>query len=209
MGAGVGVDSDSMKDRVLPPPPPPSFSSLPKNPSAETDFWAGLFLDLSVRVEWLGQALDAVPKEDASAASLVRLRSYAHALRELRESVAKVQAYRASPSLRPQFSLEGPLAGFLSRLYAWCQELGDDFERMAVALRLRKPTSIVFSHDLVNSSYAQFETLIAAIRRDDDIARELHSRADPETWRAFEECIEELTWATEWLHMALARPPGA
>ena len=162
-----------------------------------------------MRVEWLGQALDAVPKEDASAAALVRLRGYAHALDELREAIAKLQAYRSAPSLKPQFSLEGPLAGYLSRLYAWCEEIGEDFERMAVALRLRKPTSIVFSHRVVNDSYAQFESLVASIRKDDDIARELHGQDDRERWRAFEECLEELIWATEWLHMALARPPGA
>ena len=203
-----GVGSDAMSDRLLPPPPPPSSAGLMKKPSVETDFWAGLFLDLSVRVEWLGQALDAVPREDASAAALVRLRSYAQALEELHESLARVQAHRAEPSLRPQFTLDGPLAGYLSRLYAWCEEIGNDFERMAVALRQRKPTSIVFSHHAVNASYAHFEKLVASMRQDDDIARELHGRDDREGWRAFEECVEELIWATEWLHMALARPPG-
>lgn len=197
-----------MTARLLPPLPPSSSARLPKAPSVETDFWAGLFLDLSVRVEWLGQALDAVPKEDASAAALVRLRSYAHALNELHEALAKVQARRTVPTVRPQFALDGPLAGYLSRLYAWCEEIGDDFERMAVALRQRQPTSIVFSHQAVNRSYAQFEALVASMRQDDDVARELHGRDDPQGWRAFEESVEELIWATEWLHMALARPPG-
>lgn len=194
-------------DRVLPPPPPPSSRPSHK-PSRETDFWAGLFLDLSVRVEWLGQALDAVPKEDASAPALVRLRSYARALQELHAALERVQAHRADPHLKPLFSLEGALAGFLSRLYGWCEEVGNDFERMAVALRRREPTSIVFSHHAVNGSYAQFNELVASMRHTNDIARELHGLDDVKRWRAFDESLEELIWATEWVHMSLARRPG-
>src|SRR2546421_1409 len=133
--------------------------------SAETDFWAGLFVDLCVRVEWLEQALDAVPKDDASAASLARMRGYAKALHELRGALERVHAHRANVHLKPLYSLESPLAGYLSRLYGWCEEIGRDFERMAAALRKREPTSIVFSHKSVNESYAHFEALVAAVRR--------------------------------------------
>lgn len=194
-------------DRVLPAPPPPS-SRPARTSSRESDFWAGLFLDLSVRVEWLGQALDAVPKEDASAPAIVRLRAYARALQELHAALERVQAHRSDPYLKPLFSLEGALAGFLSRLYGWCEEIGDDFERMAVALRRREPTSTVFSHHAVNGSYVQFSALIAAMRHANDIARELHGLEDVQGWRAFDECLEELIWATEWVHMTLARRPG-
>jgi hypothetical protein len=178
-------------------------------PSTESDFWASLFVDLCVRVEWLEQALDAVPKDDASAASLVRMRSYAHALHELHLAVERAQAHRADPRLKPLFSLEGPLAGYLSRLYGWCEEIGNDFERMAVALRRRQPTSIVFSHKAVNDSYAHFEELVSAMRRQYDIAHALHAGADDHAWRTFDERLEELIWSTEWVHMTLARPPGA
>jgi len=175
-------------------------------PSTETDFWAGLFLDLSVRVEWLGQALEAVPKEDASAAALVRLGSYARALHEVHEALARVHAHRPDPYLKPLFSLDGPLALYLSRLYAWSEQIGDDFERMAVALRRKERTSIVFSHSAVNDSYAQFATLIEAMRRACDAAREVLGTKSQ--WRAFDEHLEELIWSTEWVHMTLARPPG-
>jgi len=177
-------------------------------PSTESDFWAGLFLDLRVRVEWLGQSLEAVPREDASAAALVRLRSYARGLEDLQHALAQVQAHRADPHLKALFSLEGPLAGYLSRLYAWCEAIGDDFERMAVALRRRQPTSVVFSHRAVNDSYAQFATLIAAMRAANDAARERRGAAPDPHWLAFEERVEELIWATEWIHMTLARRPG-
>src|SRR5271166_88799 len=140
-----------------------------QKPSGESDFWAGLFLDLCVRVEWLGQAVDAVPKEDASAAAVVRLRSYAHALGELKHAIERVQAHRNEPNLKPLFSLEGTLAGYLSRLYGWCEEVGADFERMAVALRRRQPTSIVFSHQAVNASYAHFEELVVALRHANEV----------------------------------------
>ena len=176
--------------------------------SGESDFWAGLFLDLTLRVEWLSQTLDSVPRGDASAAALVRLRSYARALEDLHRAVERVQAHRAQPFLKPLFSLEGPLAGFLSRLFAWCDEIGADFERMAVSLRRREPTTVVFSHKAVNGSYAQFHELIGAMRHADEIARELHGDEDAQAWRAFDDHIEELIWATEWLHMTLARRPG-
>ncbi|HEY1959467.1 MAG TPA: hypothetical protein VGH28_27840 [Polyangiaceae bacterium] len=176
--------------------------------SVETDFWAGLFLDLTLRVEWVAQTLDSVPHGEASAAALVRLRSYARALEELHRAIEHVHAHRAQPYLKPLFSLEGPLAGYLSRLFAWCDEVGADFERMAISLRRREPTMIVFSHKAVNGSYAQFDELISAMRRADEIARELHGDEDAAGWRRFDEHLEELIWATEWLHMTLARRPG-
>ncbi len=177
-------------------------------PSSETDFWAGLFVDLTVRVEWLEQALEAVPKDDASAASLVRMRSYAKALHELRVALERVQAHRADPRVKPLFSLEGSLANYLSRLSGWCEEIGNDFERMAGAMRRREPISIVFSHSSVNDSYASFDALVAAMRAQYEIARDLHAGEDRIAWRAFDERLEELIWACEWVHMTLARAPG-
>lgn len=189
--------------RIIPPAPPSHAASLPKG-SGEADFWAGLFLDLTVRVEWLEQALDAVPSSDTSALALVRLRSYAQALDELHKALQRVQAHRADPRHKPLFSLDGPLAGYLSRLYAWCEEIGEDFERMAVALRRHEPTTMVFSHRAVNSSYAHFEELVAAIRRVNDGSR----GASPAEHKDLDEHLEELIWATEWVHMTLARRPG-
>jgi hypothetical protein len=176
--------------------------------SGESDFWSGLFDDLSVRVEWLEQALDGVPKNDTSAAALVRMRSYQHALHELRVAIQHAQAHRGDPRLKPLFTLEGPLAGYLSRLYGWCHEIGTDFERMAAALRRREPTTTVFSHKAVNDSYAHFESIVAAMRTQIEVASHLHAKGDEARWRAFDECLEELIWAAEWVHMTLARPPG-
>jgi hypothetical protein len=199
-----------MSERILPPRPPTSSAvAISRIASTESDFWAGLFLDLSVRVEWLEQALDAVPKADASAAALVRLRSYAHALHELHQALAHVQAHRSNAHLKSLFTLDGPLAGYLSRLYAWCDGIGNDFERMAVALRRREPTSIVFSHKAVNESYAQFAALITTMRKAHDRAQKAEiDKHDEQGWRAFDEHVEELIWATEWVHMTLARGPG-
>jgi hypothetical protein len=192
------------EDRILPPPP----SSAPRLSSREADFWAGLFLDLSVRVEWLAQALDAVPREDASAPALVRLRSYARALQELHQAIEHVHAHRADLRLKPLFALDGPLAAYLSRLYAWSEEIGDDFERMAAALRRRSPTSVVFSHQAVSGSYAHFDGLVAAMRRAIEVPREPHDVEGHRAWRALDESLEELVWAAEWVHMTLARRPG-
>jgi hypothetical protein len=197
-----------MTERNFPRRPQSSSKAL-RIPSTESDFWAGLFLDLGLTVEWLGQALDAVPTGDASATALVRLRSYARALQELHQSLGRVQAHRPDPQFKPVFVLDGPLAAYLSRLYAWCDEIGNDFERMAGALRRREPTSVVFSHRAVNDSYAQFTALIEAMRKGLERAHPAHGEKDPGAWRAFEEHVEELIWATEWLHMTLARAPGS
>ena len=189
------------EDRVLPPKPEPSAAALLRKPSRATDFWAGLFLDLTVRVEWLAQALDAIPQKDTSAAALARLRDYARALEDLRVALQRVQGHRADPRVKPRFSLEGPLAAYLSRLYAWCDAIAADFERMAGALRRGQPTSIVFSHHAVNESYREFDALISAMRGVDGV-EDAAARHDLELH------LEELVWATEWLHMTLARPPG-
>jgi hypothetical protein len=196
------------EERILTPAPPPSSAALLRIPSTESDFWAGLFLDLTVRVEWLGQALDAVPREGAAAEALVRLRSYARAIDELRVALERVQSHRRDPILRKLFALDGPIAGYLSRLYGWCEEIGNDFERMAVALRRGQPTTVVFSHHAVNASFAHFEKLVSAMRRAYDAARAQGGEADEAGWRAFDEHLEELIWATEWVHMTLARAPG-
>ncbi|MGH7436456.1 MAG: hypothetical protein ACRENE_12355 [Polyangiaceae bacterium] len=121
-----------------------------------------------------------------------------------------MQAQRKSAILKPLFSLDGPLAGFLSRLYGWCEEIGNDFERMAVAMRRKLPTSTVFSHKTVNGSYTQFETLFATVRAAHVEARRRHEcdERDDSAWRTFDESVEELIWATEWVHMTLARRPG-
>lgn len=190
------------------PPRPKSISGFPRIPSAETDFWAGLFQDLNLRVEWLEQALDAVPREDASAASFVRLGSYTRALHELGQALERVHTHRKDPNLKPLFALDGPLANFLSRLYAWSDTIGDDFERMATCLRRREPTSVVFSHRAVNDSYEQFNALIESMRRAIEAARASAPSNAADAWRSFDEHVEELIWATEWVHMTLVRRPG-
>ena len=162
----------------------------------ESELWAGLFLDLSVRVEWLAQALEGVPSDEAGAA---RLRDYTRALAELHSALERVDAHRSDPRFAPLFALESPLAGYLSRLYAWCDELSEDFESMAAALRRGQPTSIVFSFHAVTRSYAHFDEMVGSIR---GLCVE---RLCPR----FDQHLEELIWANEWLHMTLARAPGA
>jgi hypothetical protein len=163
----------------------------------ESELWGRLFLDLSVRVEWLTQALEGVPSDEAGAA---RLRDYARSLAELHGALERVDAHRSDPRLAPLFTLEGPLAGYLSRLYAWCDEIGEDLERMAAALRRGQPTSVVFSFHAVTRSYAHFDEMVGSIRR-----RLCVERVCPR----FDQHLEELIWANEWLHMTLARAPGA
>lgn len=78
---------------------------------------------------------------------------------------------------------------------------------MAVALRRHQPTRAVFSHKAVNESYAQFDALIDAVRRGNQPTRATSDLPKAKV-RAFDERLEELIWATEWIHLALARSPG-
>lgn len=87
--------------------------------------------------------------------------------------------------------------------------IGIDFERTAAALRRGDPISIVFSQHEVNESYAQFGMLTDAVRRTLAGASEQHDTTEPERWWEFTERVEELIWATEWVHLTLARRPGS
>lgn len=183
------------------PPPPPSSRRFP---ATDQTFFEDLFADLSVRIEWLGQVLESVPDRESSA--LARLHEYTKALGDLRQSLEHLHSHAKDRDLAPLFALDGPLAGYLSRLYAWCEEISEDFERLAVALRRGDNVWTVFSAKMVNGSFAHFDEIAAATRR--DIARMRAGMPATPAERRFDTHLEEVLWATEWLHMSLARPPG-
>lgn len=186
-----------------PPFIPPAPSSQ-RPPSVERDFFADLLEDLTIRVEWLGQVIESVPDSGA----LAQLRGWAKALGELHQALGHVQQHQRDPRFKKLFALEGPLAAYISRLYAWCGEISHDFEALAVKLRRNEPVLAVFSHHAVNKSFAEFQELGAALRESMADSR----RTDPvavASWATFDRDFEELLWATEWMHMSLAKRPGA
>jgi hypothetical protein len=173
-------------------------------PPTEATFFDDLFVDLEVRIEWLGQVLDSVPDQESSA--LARLHEYTKALGDLRRALERLHAHAHDRALAPLFALDGPLAAYLSRLYAWCEEISNDFERLAVGLRRKEPVWSVFSQSIVNGSFAHFDELASATRGD---VQKMRAGMNPnERERAFDTHFEEVLWATEWLHMSLARAPG-
>ncbi len=180
--------------------PPPSKRTL----STERNFFRDLVEDLTLRVEWLEQVIESVPDSGA----LAQLRGWAKALRELHTSMAHVQAHLGDPRFARLFAIEGPLAAFLSRLFAWCEEITADFEALAVKLRKGEPVLALFSHSAVNDSFEHFQELAASLRRALAGSRPATSDAEA-SWETFDADFEELLWATEWLHMSLASKPGA
>jgi hypothetical protein len=119
-----------------------------------------------------------------------------------------MQEHQGDRRLKRLFALEGPLAAFISRLYSWCEEISGDFEALAVKLRRNEPVLAIFSHHKVNQSFADFQRLGAALRESMADSR----RSDPAaiaSWATFDTDFEELLWATEWMHMSLAKRPGA
>lgn len=172
--------------------------------STERNFFRDLLEDLPVRIEWLEQVIASVPESGA----LDQLRGWAKALRDLHRSISQMQAHLADPRFARLFVIDGPLAAFLSRLFAWCEEITVDFEALALKLRKGEPVLAVFSHKVVSDSYAHFQDLEAALRASLAGFRATHPDLQG-AWQTFDADFEELLWATEWLHMSLANRPGA
>jgi hypothetical protein len=184
--------------RMIPPPP-----SSRRTPPTEATFFRDLFADLTLRIEWLEQVIEGVPDSGAS----TQLRGWAKALRDLHRALDHVQAHLYDRNFGRLFDLDAPLAAFLSRLYAWCEEISEDFEELAGKLRRGEPVLALFSHKAVNQSFAEFNELSEALRESLAESRPM----TPETqaaWKSFDADFEELLWATEWLHMSLAAKPG-
>lgn len=180
--------------------PPTSKRTL----STERSFFRDLVEDLTLRVEWLEQVIESVPDSGA----LSQLRGWAKALRELHTSMAHLQAHLGDPRFARLFAIEGPLAAFLSRLFAWCEEITEDFEALAIKLRKGEPVLAVFSHHAVNDSFEHFQELAVSLRKALAESRPTSGEGQP-SWETFDADFEELLWATEWLHMSLASKPGA
>ena len=191
-------DSDSSEPRSIPPPP-----SSRRTPPTEASFYRDLFADLTLRIEWLEQVIVGLPESGAAA----QLQGWAKALKDLHEAVDHVQAHLYDKSFARLFALDAPLAAFLSRLYAWTEEISVDFEAVAVKLRQGQPVLALFAHKAVNASFAHFQQLSEALRESLVESRP----GTPQTqaaWKTFDADFEELLWATEWLHMSMASQPG-
>jgi hypothetical protein len=187
------------ESRIIPAPP-----SSRRTPPTEASFFRDLFADLTLRIEWLEQVVDSVPDSGASA----QLKGWAKALKDLHEAIDHVQAHLHDKNFAKLFELDAPLAAFLSRLYAWCEEVSEDFEALAVKLRRGEPVLALFSHKSVNASFAHFQELAEALR--ESLAESRPMTAETRAaWQTFDADFEELLWATEWLHMSLAAKPGS
>ena len=182
--------------------PPPSSSH--RLPSVERSFFAEMLEDLTIRVEWLEQVIDSVPDSGA----LGQLRGWAQALKELHRALEHMNQHQRDLRFKKLFALEGPLAAFISRLYAWCEEISEDFEQLAVKLRRNEPVLGLFSHKRVNDSFSHFQELSESLRESLAGSRPMTPDAQA-AWRTFDADFEELLWATEWMHMSLASRPGS
>lgn len=185
-------------------PPVPSAPPSKRTLSTERNFFADLVDDLAVRLEWLEQVIESVPDSGA----LTQLKGWAKALRELHASIEHVQDHIGDVRFAKLFSIEGALAAFLSRLFAWCDEITKDFEALAVKLRDGKPVLAVFSHRDVSESFEHFQELEGALRASVGKLRPTTEDARA-AWETFDKDFDEMLWATEWLHMSLASKPGA
>jgi hypothetical protein len=185
------------------PPPPPSR----RTPPSGRTYFCDLLVDLATRIEWLEQVLDGVPEPQASSDAQGQLRGWTKALHELHHAIVQVQEHLDDIRFARLFGLDAPLAAFLSRLYAWCEEISTDFESLAVKLRKKQPVTALFSHRAVSDSYKRFQELAEALREAVAESRPMTPESQA-AWTTFDTDFEELLWATEWMHMSLARRPG-
>jgi hypothetical protein len=185
-------------------PPPPASR---RTPASGRTYFGDLLVDLAVRIEWLEQVLDSVPEPQASSDAQVQLRGWTKALHELHHGIVQVQAHLGDSRFAKLFALDAPLAAFLAQLYAWCEEITGDFESLAVKLRQQQPISALFSHRAVSASFKRFQQLNEALR--DALAESRPMTPESQAaWKTFDSDFEELLWATEWMHMSLAKRPG-
>ncbi|HEY8090120.1 MAG TPA: hypothetical protein VIF09_19800 [Polyangiaceae bacterium] len=197
--AGLSQPMDSSDPRSIPPPP-----SSRRTPPTEASFYRDLFSDLTLRIEWLEQVIESVPESHAAE----QLKGWAKALKDLHRGIDHVQAHLFDRSFARLFDLDAPLAAFLSRLYAWMEEMSAEFEALAIRLRQGEPVLALFSHKQVNASFAEFQRLSEALR--ESLAESRPMTPDTQAaWKTFDQDFEELLWSTEWLHMSLAAQPGS
>ncbi len=177
-------------------------------PAEEARFFHDLVEDLDVSVEWLRQVVDGAPEPAASSSALAHARAWAGALRDLHGTIRALHAHVDDGPLSRLFTLDGPLAAFLSCLCAWCDEISTDVERLVAKLRHREPVLGIFPYDAVNESLADLEHLSEALRRG---LADAHPATDEAcaAWRTLCDDFEQVLWATESLHVSLASEPAA
>jgi hypothetical protein len=159
--------------------------------------------DLDVRLEWLEQAIEGISVSWGRA----QLRTWAGGLREVHRCIARAWTHTRDPRFAHVFDRRGALAAFLDALFEWCGAVIADVEAMAVKLRGGRPLLGVFPFKAVSDSYVRFQRLEvaarAALAAQAPVLREARS-----AWKVLDSDLEEMFWATEWLHMSLAARPG-
>ena len=190
---------------------PDSFQGFPpplrSGPPSGRSYFSELLHGLAVQIEWLEQVLDGVPEPQASSDASAMLRGWTKALAELQGVIAHFQAHLHDKRFAPLFAVGAPLASYVARLYAWCEQLIVDFEGLAVKLRRNEPLLGLLLQQDVNDSFQRFQELGEPLRESFVQSRPMTPESQA-AWRTFDEDLEALIWATEWMHMNLARSPG-
>ena len=184
---------------------PPSSRRIPDSGAR---YFRDSLHDLAVGTEWLEQVLDGVPEPHASSDVCAMLRGWAKTLAELQAAAAHFQQHLHDKRFAWLFATGAPLAAYLTRVYTWCAELTADFEAVAVKLRRNEPILGLLRQKDVNDSFALFQALGEPLRESFAQSRPMTLESQA-AWRALDEDLEELIWATEWMHMNLARSPGS
>ena len=153
---------------------------------------------MAVSIEWLAQVVAGVPQESAA---LRTLDGYVVELTGLMDAVERVQSRALLPTLAPAFGREAPLFAYLKTLFAWTDGLAGAFEEIATGLRRREPVRPVFLLQRINASYARLDGLMHATKAS-------LRAAELDEAHALDVDLEELSWATSWLHVSLTKRFG-
>jgi hypothetical protein len=176
-------------------------------PQNAPGYFCGLLHDFAIRIEWFEQALDGIPEPQASSGAAGLLRNWAKALDELLGAVAKLQEHLHDRRFAKLFELDRPLAAYLGHVYAWCGEMTLGFEALAVRLRRSEPVLGLLLRKDVNDSFQRFHSLVEPLCHALFESRPM-TPDSREAWHTFDQDLEEVIWATDWLHVNLARGPA-
>src|SRR5262249_54068488 len=154
--------------------------------------------------EWLEQVLESVPVEH-HAAVLGTMFSQVDELRAVQGAVTSVCAIGADPALAPLFAPRTPLYMHLVDVCAWIRTRCQSLEEIATGLRRGKPVRSIFLARTINASHANLDGQTPAIR---DHVLDVACHAGSKVVAPLDVALEELFWATSWLHLSLTKNFG-
>ena len=156
----------------------------------------------AIAIEWLEQGLTTLSIEE-HAAVVHTITGLLGEVRDVHAAAARVR--RHEDAIARIFQVGSPLHAHLADLYAWSEGICGALDEIAVAVRRGEPVRTIFLHRSINASYTRLEGELRAALAELSAGT---NGADASAARALDADLEELLWATTWLHLSLTKGFG-